>query len=661
MSKPAATRPLIIWDAFKHWSWFQRVFVVLFLLVLPAGILIVGGRDAGWIGAAAVASIGFVALNVVVYRHGGWQLLGPHFYYDVVRLARRGRSTVLRGLYIIAMFVGLAIVFKQTQFHAGMTANDFARVSERFTFTLFMVQNIAIMVLAPAYLGSAIAEEKERRTLELLFTTHLSNTEIILGKLLARTIHLFGFVLAGVPILCLVQFWGGIDMVLIAGNLLNTVLNILSLGSICLLASVLMRTVTAAVMTSYAVILPMGFCCMFSLRGFPFVLQDSRAGGVGQITVQDLGILCIVHLVIVVGFLSLAIAALREHEPLGAVLPPAPERLDVTHEPVGIARRVPAPLDATAFQVEPVLTTTTHAPPPIIERPRIQRSMEPETEFSIPYTLPPVADNALWWKERFVGGPPWFFSPVVLVPALPFLVTGFLVMAFWFVRSLFLGGAEFRSAIDAWSIVLRFLYYCCLGAYVLGVGFRTAACVARERQQQTLEPLLLLPIDRSEILWAKLYGSLMRGWPWLCLLAANLTFGTLVGAYHPCSTVLLCIAPTTLVLFIAGFGLLLSVTLGTVLRANLVLLVIVILMVAATFVAPYGWGPLSYLEPMAFPLLDAEAVGGRGQLLRKQALHEPMSLGIGAMFVMLTYTVFGAACVAAAFVTFDNRSRSPES
>ena len=51
-------------------------------------------------------------------------------------------------------------------------------------------------------------------------------------------------------------------MLLIAENILNTLLNILSVGSVCLLASVLMHR-DAAVMTSYAVILPIGFaaCC----------------------------------------------------------------------------------------------------------------------------------------------------------------------------------------------------------------------------------------------------------------------------------------------------------------------------------------------------------------------------------------------------------------
>lgn len=636
----------------RGWSWTERL-VVLALALAPIVALFILGRDGSWI-AGVLAVVAFAALNVIVYRHGGWQLLGPHFYYDVVRLARRGRSTVLRVVYILALFFGLAFVYESTSFQANLGPNELARVSERFAYTLFMVQNLAVMVLTPAYLGSAIAEEKERRTLELLFTTHLSNTEIVLGKLTSRLIHLVGFVLAGFPILSLVQFWGGIDMLLIAGNVLNTVLNILSIGSICLLASVLARTVTGAVMTSYAVILPIGFCCMFSLRGFPFVLQDARSGGGGNVTVQDLGILCVIHLVIVVAFLSLAIAALREQEPLGAVLPPEPERYTASDGPTKVGRRLPAPVEITAVQVEPIHVTA--KPPPIVEPPRVVRHREPEleSEFAVPYKLPPITDNALMWKERYVGGPPWFFSPVVLVPALPFIVTGFLVLGFWFLRSMSLDREEYRRSIEGWSVVLRFFYYCFLGAYLLGVGFRAAGSVTRERQQQTLDPLLLLPIDRGEILWAKLSGALIRGWPWLALLASVVTFGTLMGAFHPFSAIVLLLAPWAPIVFIAGLGLLLSVQLGTVMRANLVMLIIVIILGAASFVFPLGLGPFTYLEPFAFsmwhdPWREFDPILG---------LRQPRW---ASLFVFIGYLVIGLYLLHLAFSRFDKRAGHAES
>ena len=136
---------------------------------------------------------------------------------------------MLIGLYIV--YINMPAMARP----AGWSLNDLAGLSNRFAYTLFVVQNLAIAVLTLRRISaSAIAEEKERRTLELLFTTQLSDTEIVLGKLTSRIIHLFGFVLAGVPVLVLVQFWGGIDMLLIAGNLANTLLNILRIGCVCL-------------------------------------------------------------------------------------------------------------------------------------------------------------------------------------------------------------------------------------------------------------------------------------------------------------------------------------------------------------------------------------------------------------------------------------------
>ena len=35
-----------------------------------------------------------------------WCQVGPHAYYDLVRLARRGRTAQVRVLYILALFAG---------------------------------------------------------------------------------------------------------------------------------------------------------------------------------------------------------------------------------------------------------------------------------------------------------------------------------------------------------------------------------------------------------------------------------------------------------------------------------------------------------------------------------------------------------------------------
>ena len=69
-----------------------------------------------------------------------------------------------------------------------------------------------MLLLTPAYVAPAIAEEKERRTLEYLFTSDLRNREIVLGKLAVRLGHIVLYILAGLPILCLTMRFGGVSI-----------------------------------------------------------------------------------------------------------------------------------------------------------------------------------------------------------------------------------------------------------------------------------------------------------------------------------------------------------------------------------------------------------------------------------------------------------------
>jgi ABC-type transport system involved in multi-copper enzyme maturation permease subunit len=575
--------------------------MVALLSLLVFATLIVGERAWSWL-AGIFALAAFIALQIVVFRHGGWRVLGPHFYYDVVRLARRGRSTLLRCAYILALLAGLALVFERAPAQASWRPNDFAAVSERFAFTLFFIQNLAVMILTPVYLASAITEEKERRTLELLFTTQLSDTEIILGKLFSRIIHLFGFVIAGFPILSLIQFWGGIDMLLIAGNLVNTLLNILTTGSICLLVSAMSRTVSGAVMASYALI--------GTLDGFPFVLQDARQGGERGVLVQDLGALAVMHFIVTAICLALAVAAVREQE-------------TADFGPMAETKRIP---DLSGKKPEAARMPKPRVSPDIL---------------SVPCTLPPVSDNALLWKERFLGAPPWMLSSVGIV----FFALGFPVLTFCCVWGASQEGPQSRRTLEVWAVVLRLYYYVFLACYVLGVAYRATGSIVRERQQQTLEPILLLPIDRSEILRAKWLGSLMRGWLLLSVIFPNIALGTLIGVYHPFSAVLLCLAPWPMIFFFASLGLFLSVVMTTVLRANLVMVLVIALFLGCTFASV---DPMAYLETFAFSNWR-----NRGQ---ERILYEVRI--IYALAIMGLFFAGAAVLWILAVTQFENRARS---
>ena len=112
------------------------------------------------------------------------RLVGPIFWYDLARLARRNRTALLRfvyGLFLMAwLYVALSASFPGYS-HYRMWFQPGPRVSPSVmagfainaVAAVVGVQGAAVFVVTPAYLANAIAEESESGTLELLFTTPL--------------------------------------------------------------------------------------------------------------------------------------------------------------------------------------------------------------------------------------------------------------------------------------------------------------------------------------------------------------------------------------------------------------------------------------------------------------------------------------------------------
>ena len=68
------------------------------------------------------------------------------------------------------------------------------------------------MPFSALLVASAVALEKDRKTLELLLMTNLSNSELVLGKLLAGMLTVLMVVVAALPLLMLVALLGGVSI-----------------------------------------------------------------------------------------------------------------------------------------------------------------------------------------------------------------------------------------------------------------------------------------------------------------------------------------------------------------------------------------------------------------------------------------------------------------
>src|SRR5829696_1051280 len=186
-------------------------------------------------------------------------LVGPVLAYDVLRVGRKPRVIWFRLAYAILLAGLCAWVYftwyAMAQYRGGGTVRpkDLSRLAETFFSVYMVVQFILVCVLTPASVAGAIADEKERRTLEFLLATDLRDREILFGKLASRVGSLLLFLLAGLPILGLMQFFGGIDPNLVVAAFVATVVVVLSLSAVGIAASVLSRRARDAIALTYLV------------------------------------------------------------------------------------------------------------------------------------------------------------------------------------------------------------------------------------------------------------------------------------------------------------------------------------------------------------------------------------------------------------------------
>ena len=160
-------------------------------------------------------------------------LVGPVFTRELLLAPRRTRMYVSRASYGLALLVLMStawLVLTGTQLIRDV--GDLAR----FGMTLFQILaplQLAVVIFFSALLAaSAVSQEKDRRTLDLLLLTKLSNTELVLGKLLAALLNVFVLLAVGLPVFMLAALFGGVSFAQIGRVFAVTVLSVLAGGSL---------------------------------------------------------------------------------------------------------------------------------------------------------------------------------------------------------------------------------------------------------------------------------------------------------------------------------------------------------------------------------------------------------------------------------------------
>jgi ABC-type transport system involved in multi-copper enzyme maturation permease subunit len=474
-------------------------------------------------------------------------MFGPHLWHDLVRLARKGWPTWLRVLYLGVLLISLTVLH-QSQ---GNTARSLAQHAERsfnYALTVVIVQDLLVLLVLPVYVASAIVEEKENRTIESLFLTHLSDREIVLGKLGARLIPVAALVLAGLPLLAFLRLAGNIDIDFLLYHEMNTLMLLVVGGCICIWQSTQSESAFQAITGSYPYLLPLAFAGIIVVSVLPWMVGGIVAHVAQSITraaVQPVPwyagtmLLCLpVYLATALLLLQTAIGNMRQFR----------------REQLNRPRRLSSALSLT----------DNRPPPPRQRRHKAVSHIHPLAQ--------PVRDNALFWKECLKDGSGWSLSARWLVPAVGIVLVSAVV-----VRLMVYGahqGApanerELRAALSTFPYTA---YFVSLAAYALLVTFQTTLTVAGEKEQDTLAFLLLIPDERPAILFNKWLGPLWRNWPVLAIAYLGVLLGAAGGLFSLRTTLILALFPWPLLLMLSAVALFLSVLCRRVLFANIVLI-----------------------------------------------------------------------------------------
>ena len=135
-------------------------------------------------------------------------LVGPVFSREVTTTPRSWRHFFSRATYVAALF-GLVVTAWLILMVEGL--DDLSRFGAGIFSLLAPLQMTMAMVFSALLTASAVAQEKDRRTFELLLMTNLSNAELVLGSLLASMLGVLVLIAASVPLFMILTLLGGVS------------------------------------------------------------------------------------------------------------------------------------------------------------------------------------------------------------------------------------------------------------------------------------------------------------------------------------------------------------------------------------------------------------------------------------------------------------------
>ena len=456
---------------------------------------------------------------------------GPILTREMAVCPRRWQFFLARTAYAAILLLLMCtawLVVTGTQYIRDV--GDAARFGETWFQIASPLQLVLAIFSAALVAASSVCQEKDKRTLDLLLVTELTNTELVLGKLFSSLVTLLTTLVGGIPVYLFAALLGGISYGQIFRVFLVTLAAMLVAGSVgTLLAFWREKTVQAITLTILALVFWLGIgevlawqgertlagipCSSLAVMISPWqaVLEASRPllraeAGLGILGYSWAGFL-VVELLFFVILNGIAIAGVRVW--------------NVVRDP----RRQPVEEDwATGEEteaLEPALATAgsstrdrvgsakneakSHAHPAVLDverasvRAPTNRGSQSAQELSRLHAAPgrkrEVWDNPVLWREVCT----WAYGRRALLVRI-----GYLVLFF----AAFLALAQYGETAEGIhkGLVAAVTVPVLLISLVL-VNTQAVTSLTTERDGRTLDLLLVSDITPKEFIFGKLAGT----------------------------------------------------------------------------------------------------------------------------------------------------------
>jgi len=452
-------------------------------------------------------------------------LFGPIFAADVISSGRRSRYYLIRIGYALLVAMVLALCYAPAWSSAPATIRSTAALAAAFFSGFAALQISAVLVLGPAFTAGTIATERERRTIEYLFATDLSNVEIVYGKFAAALLRMAVLLLVSLPILALARLLGGIAADRMLCVFAVTASTAVTVTALAIAVSVWTPKARDAVIRTYLLlfgllVLPLlvrslvrvlaGLSSMaLSAWGYPLELADRALGLIGA------------------GNPYPALVAILAQD--FRMIPNAASPWTLVGE-LALAQGVVA---LTCLILAPWGVRRVHLRAAGGAKARLPRGgvVSDTSVGSVPAAARSPAGPEVWqnapmiWKELFTERAQSRLGLVgkIVATLAALVILGSTIVAFviyWNATN-----TDADVAFQAFCAVMATLVIC--GSLLL-LAARGATSITSEKEKDTWTALLGTPLEASEIVLAKFWGTLYAGRWMLVLLAFLWLLGSIV-------------------------------------------------------------------------------------------------------------------------------------